>query len=59
MVLIISATFFFNNEYEKYSFQQKILNRQKGQILILKDQILNRQKKMTHYCWMSKQLGFF
>jgi hypothetical protein len=33
MVLIISATFFFNNEYEKYSFQQKILveqeNRQK------------------------------
>lgn len=33
MILIISATFFINNEYEKYSFQQKIIveqeNRQK------------------------------
>ena len=30
MVLIISATFFFNNEYEKYSFQQKILLEQEN-----------------------------
>ena len=33
MILIISATFFINNEFEKYSFQQKLLveqeNRQK------------------------------
>ena len=33
IILIISATFFINNEYEKYSFQQKIIveqeNRQK------------------------------
>ena len=30
MVLIISATFFFNNEYEKYTFQQKILLEQEN-----------------------------
>ena len=30
MVLIISATFFFNSEYEKYSFQQKILLEQEN-----------------------------
>ena len=30
MVLIISATFFFNNEYEKYSFQQKIILEQEN-----------------------------
>ena len=30
MVLIISATFFFNNEYEKYTFQQKILQEQEN-----------------------------
>jgi len=30
MVLIISATFFFNNEYEKYIFQQNILLEQEN-----------------------------
>ena len=30
IVLIISATFFFNNEYEKYTFQQKILLEQEN-----------------------------